>query len=70
MQKEHTNALILGRVVKSNTFVTERGTYKIDIRVWRKNIYFFKYKDGVLVECENIYSLAKKQEKKGENENV
>lgn len=63
MQKEFTNALILGRVVKSNTFVTERGTYKIDIRLWRKKVYFFKYKDAVLVECMKLYG-----EKKGERD--
>lgn len=65
MQKEFANALVLGRVIKSNTFVTERGTYKIDIRLWRKKVYFFKYKDGVLVECMKLYG-----EKKGETENV
>jgi hypothetical protein len=65
MQKEFNRALVFGRNVKSNTFETERGTYKIDIRVWRKNVYFFKYKDGVLVECMKLYG-----EKKGENENV
>lgn len=63
MQKEFANALVLGRVVKSNTFVTERGTYKIDIRLWRKKVYFFKYKDGVLVECMKLYG-----EKKGERD--
>lgn len=63
MQKEFTNALVLGRVAKSNTFETERGLYKIDIRVWRKRVYFFKYKDGVLVECMKLYG-----EKKGERD--
>lgn len=63
MHKEFANALVLGRVVKSNTFVTERGTYKIDIRLWRKKVYFFKYKDGVLVEVMKLYG-----EKKGETE--
>lgn len=63
MQKEFANALVLGRVVKSNTFVTDRGTYKIDIRIWRKRAYFFKYKDAVLVECSKLYG-----DKKGEEE--
>ena len=63
MQKEFNRALVFGRTVKSNTFETERGVYKIDIRVWRKNVYFFKYKDAVLVECMKLYG-----EKKGEND--
>lgn len=62
MQKEFTNALVLGRVVKSNTFETDRGQYKIDIRVWRKRVYFFKYKDGVLVECMKLYGEKKEKE--------
>lgn len=65
MQKDFSKALVYGRVIKSNTFETERGSYKIDIRLWRKNVYFFKYKDAVLVECMRLYG-----DKKGENENV
>ena len=65
MQKDFSKALVYGRVIKSNTFETERGSYKIDIRLWRKNVYFFKYKDAVLVECMRLCG-----DKKGENENA
>lgn len=64
MQKEFVNVLVHGRVIKSNTFETNRGLYKIDIRLWRKSVYFYKYKDGVLVECVRLYG-DKKGEKDG-----
>ena len=57
MKRELENALISGRVVKTNTFATDRGEYKVDIITYKKNLYFFKYKDGKLVECLNISKM-------------
>ena len=57
MQKMFENALISGRVVKSNTFETERGSYKIEIVAYKKDLYFFKYKEDELVECLNLTDM-------------
>ena len=54
MQIEFVKAINHGKLVKSNTFVTELGEYKIDIVAYSDCIYFVKYKNGKLVECMNL----------------
>lgn len=56
MQIEFIKAIKDGKLVKTNTFVTELGEYKIDIFAYEKHVYFIKYKNGKLVECANLTS--------------
>lgn len=48
----------LGRLLKSNSFDTSRGRYRIDIREHEGYIYFFKYRDGELLECCNLNKIG------------
>ena len=61
MKAEFVKAASMGPLIKSNSFDTERGKYLIDIREYNGDIYFFKYRDGDLLECCNL-------NKKGINE--
>lgn len=54
MKSEFEKARALGTLVKSNTFQTERGLYRIDLYLWEDKVYFFKYRDGELLECCNL----------------
>lgn len=51
MRPDIEKAKLLGPLVKSNTFDTEKGKYKIDLREYKGHIYFFKYRDGQLLEA-------------------
>lgn len=57
MQKEFVDVLKNGRIIKTNTFVTERGIYTIHIRTYQGKLYFFKYKNMKLVECIDLFEL-------------
>lgn len=57
MKPEFKQAL-LGRLIKSNSFDTSRGKYGIDIREHKGDIYFFKYRDGELLECCNLNKIG------------
>lgn len=59
MKKEFIKAVTRGRVVKSNTFDTDLGKYIIDIVVHDGTFYFYKTKDGKIVECLNLTEMAK-----------
>jgi hypothetical protein len=59
MKKEFTSAVFNGRVIKSNTFDTTHGSYAIDILVDNGTFYFFKTKNGKVVECLNLTDMAK-----------
>ena len=54
MKREFEKASTLGRLLLSNSFDTPKGRYRIDIREYEGNIYFFKYRDGSLLECRNL----------------
>lgn len=58
MQIEFVKAINHGKLVKSNTFMTELGEYKIDILSYHENVYFVKYKDKKLVECVNLTKMG------------
>lgn len=47
-----------GYLIKSNSFDTPKGRYRIDIREHQGNIYFFKYRDGDLLECCNLNKIG------------
>ena len=59
MKPEFIEAATRGRVVKSNTFETECGKYAIDILAYKGELYFFKSKNGKIVECLNLTEMAK-----------
>lgn len=59
MNKDNQHALNYGRLVKRNQFVTEKGTYRIDIRLYKGKVYFIKYKDGALVESSCLNDIGK-----------
>lgn len=59
MKTEFIEAVVKGVVLKSNTFVTDRGKYAIDIVAHDDTLYFFKSKDGKIVECINLSEKAK-----------
>lgn len=63
MKLEFICAENMGAVLMDNRFVTEKGSYRIVIRRHRNHIYFFKYRDGNLLECQDL-SIAKPKEVK------
>ena len=54
MRHEFVKALNHGKVIMTQTFVTEKGTYKIDIIRYEKYIYYMKYLNDNIVECRNL----------------
>lgn len=54
MQHIFTRAINHGKVIKTQSFVTDKGTYKIDLIRFEDDIYFVKYQDGKIVECCNL----------------
>jgi hypothetical protein len=62
MKSEFEKAYALGSLVKSNNFQTDRGMYRIDLYLWNDNVYFFKYRDGKLLECCNLNKRGIREE--------
>lgn len=58
MKKEFIEAATKGHIIKSNGFLTECGRYEIDILVHEGKLYFFKAKNGKIVECINLSEQA------------
>ena len=61
MKQEFIDAIENGEIVKHQAFLTERGGYQIALIRYNDNIYFFKYRNGNIVECTNL------SKKKGKN---
>jgi hypothetical protein len=59
VKAEFIMASMYGDVVKSNTFETNLGKYAIDIIVYEGAFYFYKTKNGKIVECINLSEKAK-----------
>ena len=57
MKKESIDAIYDGEIVKSQTFVTEKGCYQIFIVRTDKGIFFYKYLNGKMVECCNLSTM-------------
>ena len=55
MRKDFAKAASKGTVIKNQNFVTARGVYQI--------IFFFKHRNGQLVECCNLSNLGNNQDK-------
>ena len=52
-----------GTVIKNQNFVTARGVYQIIFVRYENDIYFFKHRNGQLVECCNLSNLGNNQDK-------
>ena len=75
MKKVFENALNKGKLIKYQGFKTEKGKYAIGLICYRKDIYFFKWLNDVIVECCNLSKKARDEnkaldeEKKGGSQN-
>ena len=63
MRKDFAKAVSKGTVIKNQNFVTDRGVYQLVFVRYENNIYFFKYRNGQLVECCNLNTLGNCQDK-------
>ena len=68
MKREFILAEKNGEILIDNSFETVKGKYQIVIRRHRSDVYFFKYRDDKLLECQNL-SCSKAKEVK-ENGNI
>ena len=62
MRKDFAKAASEGAVIKNQNFVTDRGVYQIGFVRYENEIYFFKYPNGVGVECCNLSNLGINQD--------
>ena len=63
MRKDFAKAASKGVVIKNQNFVTARGVYQIVFVRYENDIYFFKHRNGQLVECCNLSTLGNNQDK-------
>ena len=63
MRKDFAKAASKGVVIKNQNFVTARGVYQIVFVRYENDIYFFKHRNGQLVECCNLSKLGNNQDK-------
>lgn len=63
MRKDFAKAASEGVVIKNQNFVTARGVYQIVFVRYENDIYFFKHRNGQLVECCNLSNLRNNQDK-------
>ena len=54
MKYRFIKALEHGEVVMNQEFETDKGVYKITLIRYKNDIYYFKYKNGRIVECNNL----------------
>ena len=66
MKQEYMDAIKYGKVIKHQTFLTDRGGYQIVLVRYKNSVYFYKYLNGKIVECCNLN--RKKSEKEKEKE--
>ena len=57
MKLEYIKAIYEGEVVKSQEFVTEKGTYDVILVRKGTEVYFYKYLNRNLVECCNLSKI-------------
>ena len=63
MRKDFAMAASKGVVIKNQNFVTARGVYQIVFVRYENDIYFFKHRNGKLVECCNLSTIGNNQNK-------
>lgn len=54
MKMEFIKAARHGKVVKVQEFETDKGKYTINLVRYQDNIYFFKFLNGNIVECDDL----------------
>lgn len=54
MKYEFIEAYKNGDIVKDQKFNTDKGVYRITLVRYNNDIYFFKFRDGKIVECNNM----------------
>lgn len=57
MLHEFHKAINRGKVIKSQSFVTDKGTYKINLIKFEDQIYFAKYQNDKIVEVCNLSKM-------------
>ena len=57
MKQEFIKAVKHGRVIKEQSFETGKGVYKIFLSRYMDNIYFYKFLNDKLVECDNLSKM-------------
>lgn len=60
MKREFIAAKTNGDILVDNSFETEKGKYQIIIYKYHSDIFFFKYRDDVLLECQNLSKVGAK----------
>ena len=70
MQYKFIEARKKGEVVKNQAFDTDKGVYQITLIRYKNDIYFFKYRDGKVVECSNLNKAKTRFVKDKGRENV
>ena len=54
MKYRFIEALKNGEIIKNQAFETDKGVYQIALIRYKNDIYFFKYRNGKIVECSNL----------------
>ena len=54
MRKDFIKAMKQGDIIKTQNFITARGTYQLVFMGYKGDVYFFKHLNGKLVECCNL----------------
>ena len=65
MKQEFIKAVRHGKIVKQQTFPTEKGTYTISLVRYGSDIYFYKQLNEKIVEVCNLSKMS--EGKNGEN---
>lgn len=63
MRDDIAMAMLMGTHVKDNTFQSNRGEYEINIVSHNGKMFFYKYRNGTLVEAINLSEIADNREK-------
>lgn len=62
MRKDHLEAAEKGKLIKIQTFDTDKGKFLLTIRRYRGEIYMFKYLEGKLTESHNLSQMKAMEE--------
>lgn len=54
MKNIYKKAIEQGKILKHQSFETSKGLYTLFLVRYKDDIFFFKYKDGDIVECHNL----------------
>lgn len=60
MKPEFIAAAQNGMTLIDNTFETPKGKYNIIISRYKNQFFFFKFRDGELMECRNLNTAMPK----------